>query len=232
MTVSATLRTVIVDDDVEVASLHAKFVAAHPAFDVVALAHSGPEALRLIGDHRPDLVLLDFDLPGLSGLDVLRDVRAMGGFQPEVIAVTAARDVDSVRQARSAGIQHYLVKPFTALDLRARLDDVARDRLSLVESEARDGLAQPEIDALMRMGARGPVQLPKGLSGETLVIVENALGSAPHSSAGEIAELSGISRVSARRYLEYLVAVNRAEKTLDYATAGRPSTRFARSSVG
>lgn len=229
MTTAATLRTIIVDDDVEVASLHATFVAAHPAFGVVAVAHSGPEALRLIADHRPDLVLLDFDLPGMNGLDVLRGVRALGGSQPEAIAVTAARDVDSVRQARSAGIQHYLVKPFTALDLRARLDDVARDRLALVESEALVGLAQREIDALMRTGTQGRMQLPKGLSGETLVMVEKVLGTAPNSSAAEIAELSGISRVSARRYLEYLVAVNRAEKTLDYATAGRPSTRFARS---
>jgi response regulator of citrate/malate metabolism len=230
--VSSKLRTVIVDDDVEVASLHAKFVGAHPAFDVVATAHSGPEALSLIADCRPDLVLLDFDLPGLPGLEVLRDVRAMGGAQPEVIAVTAARDVDSVRQARSAGIQHYLVKPFTALDLRARLDDVARDRLALVASGTREELEQRDIDALMRTGGRGRVQLPKGLSGETLVTVEEALGSAPNSSAGEIAELSGISRVSARRYLEYLVEMKRAQKTLDYATSGRPSTRFSGSRVG
>jgi response regulator of citrate/malate metabolism len=227
VTVSATLRTVIVDDDVEVASLHGRFVAAHPAFSVAATAHNGPEALAVIAEHRPDLVLLDFDLPGLSGLEVLRDVRALGGAQPEVIAVTAARDVESVRQARSAGIQHYLVKPFTALDLKARLDDVARDRLALLESGEREQLAQRDIDALMRSGTRVRTQLPKGLSGETLVTVEAALGSAPQSSAAEIAELSGLSRVSARRYLEYLVEVNRAHKTLDYATAGRPSTRFS-----
>jgi response regulator of citrate/malate metabolism len=227
VTVSATLRTVIVDDDAEVAALHARFVAAHPAFTVAGAAHSGPDALRLIAEHRPDLVLLDFDLPGLSGLEVLRDVRALGGAQPEVIAVTAARDVESVRQARSAGIQHYLVKPFTAIDLRARLDDVARDRLALLQSGGRDELAQRDIDALMRTGSRIPAPLPKGLSGETLATVEAALASAPHSSAAEIAELSGLSRVSARRYLEYLVAVHRAHKSLDYATAGRPSTRFS-----
>lgn len=232
MTVSAMLRTIIVDDDVEVASLHARFVSVHPAFDVVGTAHSGPEALALIADARPDLVLLDFDLPGKPGLDVLRDVRAMGGAQPEVIAVTAARDVESVRQARSAGIQHYLVKPFTASNLNARLDDVARDRLALLESGRRDELAQRDIDALMRSGVRARTQLPKGLSGETLVTVEAALGSAPNSSAGEIAELSGLSRVSARRYLEYLVAVNRAQKALDYATAGRPSTRFSKNDTG
>ena len=227
MTVSARLRTVIVDDDVEVAALHARFVEAHPAFAVVGSAHSGPEALRLIEAVRPDLVLLDFDLPGLSGLDALRDFRALGGHQPEVIAVTAARDVDSVRRARSAGIQHYLVKPFTAVNLRARLDDVARDRLALLGSNANDELAQRDIDALMRTGARGRPQLPKGLSAETLATVEKALVGAPDSTAAEVAELSGLSRVSARRYLEYLVAVDRARKSLDYATAGRPSTRFS-----
>jgi response regulator of citrate/malate metabolism len=227
VTVSAALRTIIVDDDVEVASLHARFVAAHPAFSVAAVAHNGPTALELIAEHRPDLVLLDFDLPGLSGLDVLRDVRALGGAQPEVIAVTAARDVDSVRQARSAGIQHYLVKPFTAVNLNARLDDVARDRLALLQSGGRDELAQREIDALMRIGSRPRAPLPKGLSGETLATVESALAMAPNSSAAEVAELSGLSRVSARRYLEYLVTVNRAHKSLDYATAGRPSTRFS-----
>lgn len=230
MTVSPILRTVIVDDDEEVAALHARFVAVHPAFEVVATAHSGPEALRLIERHRPDLVLLDFDLPGLSGLEVLRDFRALGGQQPEVIAVTAARDVESVRQARSAGIQHYLVKPFTSANLRARLDDVARDRLALLDSRATDELAQRDIDALMRSGSRGRPQqapLPKGLSAPTLATVEGALAGAPNSSAAEIAVLSGLSRVSARRYLEYLVAVQRAAKSLDYETAGRPSTRFS-----
>ncbi|GAB3605851.1 response regulator [Conyzicola nivalis] len=233
MTVSPKLRTIIVDDDVEVAALHARFVAVHPAFEVVATAHSGPEALQLIEQNRPDLVLLDFDLPGLSGLDVLRGFRALGGHQPEVIAVTAARDVDSVRQARSAGIQHYLVKPFTAANLQARLEDVARDRLALLESLTNDGLAQRDIDALMRSGARGRVQpgrpapLPKGLSAPTLETVEGALAGAPNSSAAEIATLSGLSRVSARRYLEYLVSVQRARKSLDYETAGRPSARFS-----
>jgi len=233
VTVSPKLRTVIVDDDAEVAALHGRFVAVHPAFEVVATAHSGPEALRLIAQFRPDLVLLDFDLPGLSGLEVLRDFRALGGLQPEVIAVTAARDVDSVRQARSAGIQHYLVKPFTAANLRARLDDVARDRLALLDSGANDELAQRDIDALMRSGARSrsaattAALLPKGLSGPTLATVEGALAGAPNSSAAEIAVLSGLSRVSARRYLEYLVTVQRARKSLDYETAGRPSTRFS-----
>jgi response regulator of citrate/malate metabolism len=220
------LRAIVVDDDVEVAALHGRFVEVHASFTVVATAHDGPEALAMIVDLRPDLVLLDFHLPGFSGLDVLRGVRAAGGLQPEVIAVTAARDVDSVRQARSAGVQHYLVKPFTAANLQARLDDVARDRRALIASETGGQLAQRDIDVIMRGGDRRPQQLPKGLSQETLATVEAALARSPDSSAGELAESAGVSRVSARRYLEYLVAAGRASKSLDYATAGRPSTLY------
>ena len=223
---TATLRTIIVDDDRDVAALHGRFVAAHPAFTVVGLAHSGPGALALIALTRPDLVLLDFHLPGLSGLEVLRDVRALGGVQPEVIAVTAARDVDSVRTARSAGVLHYLVKPFTAASLQARLDDVARDRLSLSQTRPAAELAQNDIDSILRSRTGRPKRPPKGLSTATLEVVETALERTPHTSASELAVVCGLSRVSVRRYLEFLVDCGRARQSLYYGTQGRPSARY------
>ena len=220
------LRAVIVDDDVAVAALHVQFVESHPAFRVVATAHSGPGAVQAILDHTPDLVLLDFYLPGLSGLDVLRDIRAGSRPQPEFIAVTAARDADSVHRARVAGVRHYLVKPFTAAQLRSRLDEVVADRSLLAGAPPGAGLRQSDIDALMTGSIRRPVPLPKGLSVETLAAVAQALHFAPDSSASEIGALAGLSRVSSRRYLEHLVQAQRAVRSLDYATAGRPSTRY------
>ena len=220
------LRTVIVDDDVAVAALHERFVAAHPDFVAVATAHSGPEAAQVIAATDPDLVLLDFYLPGLSGLDVLRELRARDGRQPEVIAVTAARDVDSVREARAAGVRHYLVKPFTAVELRARLDDIVRDRHVLAGSDAGRRLDQEAIDSLMTGTAPRQAVLPKGLSAETLESVTRALSQSPDSTASDLGILAGISRVSCRRYLEHLVAAGRATRALDYSTAGRPSSRY------
>jgi len=225
------LRTVIVDDDVAVASLHVQFVAAHSSFLVVATAHSGPGAVQAIVHHAPDLVLLDFHLPGLSGLDVLRDIRSRALPQPEFIAVTAARDAASVSQARVAGVRHYLVKPFTAAQLRSRLDEVLADRNLLAGSAPDKVLAQSDIDTLMTGSLRRTAPLPKGLSVETLTAVARALQSAPNSSASEIGVLAGLSRVSSRRYLEYLVLSQRAVRSLDYATAGRPSTRYRASTV-
>ncbi len=219
------LRTVIVDDDTAVAALHERFVAAHPGFVAVATAHSGPEAAEVIAATCPDLVLLDFYLPGLSGLDLLRGLRAQDGRQPEVIAVTAARDVDSVREARAAGVRHYLVKPFTAAELRARLDDILRDRRLLAGSDA-SRLDQDAIDSLRTGTVTRQSPLPKGLSAETLRSVTLALTQAPDSTASDLGTLAGISRVSCRRYLEYLVAAGRATRSLDYATAGRPSSRY------
>lgn len=222
---TSTLSAIIVDDDVAVAALHERFVAGHGAFTIAATAHTGPEALEAIRRLEPDLVLLDFYLPGLSGLELLRELRASGGRQPEVIAVTAARDVDSVRDARSAGVRHYLVKPFGPAQLHARLDEIVRERSLLAAGASRSLLDQSSIDALLS-GSPRRVPLPKGLSAETLAAVDRSVPADAERSASEIGEAVGISRVAARRYLEHLVSIGRAERSLDYATAGRPSVRY------
>ncbi|MCM6763367.1 response regulator [Rathayibacter sp. ZW T2_19] len=218
---TAPLSVVIVDDDSAIAALHERFVAAHPGFEVREVAGDGPSAVAAIQAHHPDVVLLDFHLPGFSGLDVLRAVRATAGPQPDFIAVTAVRDVESVRAARAAGVHHYLVKPFSATALRNRLDEVAHDR-RLFEGAA--GLHQDEIDVLFTSGARAQA-LPKGLSTETLASVQGALRPDADASATEVSVAVGISRVSARRYLEHLVASGRAARTLRYST-GRPSSVY------
>jgi len=222
--VNAALRVVVVDDEPAVARLHTRFVGTYAGCEVVAVAGTGPEAIATVQELEPDLVLLDLHLPGCSGLDVLRAVRAARGPQPEFIAVTAARDFDSVRAARLAGVRHYLVKPFSAGDLYARIDDVVREVTAA--KAAGPALDQDDIDSLIG-GAASASVLPKGLSAETLDAVRRALAAAPWSSASDIAAAVGISRVTSRRYLEHLAHTGAAARRLDYATAGRPSTLYA-----
>lgn len=218
---SGGLRVVVVDDEPAVARLHTRFLEAHDGCTVVAVAGTGPEAVEAISTLEPDLVLLDLHLPGFSGLEVLRAIRSGHQRQPEFIAVTAARDFASVRDARLAGVRHYLVKPFSARQLHDRIADIARE---LAEQQG-DVLDQHDIDVLIRSGAQ-PAALPKGLSVETLDAVRIALSDAPWSSSTEIGERVGVSRVTSRRYLEHLVAQGAAARKMDYATAGRPSTRY------
>lgn len=219
------IRVVIVDDDFAVAQVNRAFVDAQPGFTVIAEAHTGEAALEAIERHRPHLVLLDVYLPDLGGLDVLRRLRAAGN-DVEVIAVTAARDLETVRRARLLGVRHYLVKPFSGASLVERLDDVRR---GIVADRATPAavLDQRAVDRVLGTTTARRIALPKGLSQVSLERVAAGLAACrTDASAAEIAEALGMSRVSARRYLEHLVASGAAEVAPRYGSAGRPEHRY------
>jgi response regulator of citrate/malate metabolism len=223
---STQLRVVIVEDDPGVALINREFVASHAGFAVVGEAHSGTEAVGLIESLRPDVVLLDFYLPDFSGLEVLDRISRDRGSNLEVIAVTAARDLDSVREARARGVRHYLVKPFMASALFERLDEVARQYDTVRRTSGGRLLDQRSVDAIIASTGARYAPPPKGLSDVTLQRVHLALQAAGTDlSAAELAERVGMSRVGARRYLEHRVDVGRATHTPRYG-AGRPENRY------
>jgi response regulator of citrate/malate metabolism len=228
--VTGQARTLVVEDDPVVATVHRGFVESHPRFVVVGEARTGADALRLASALRPDLVLLDLHLPDIGGLDVLQRLRTLPGPPVDVVATTAVRELDSVRQAMAGGVVAYLVKPFTSAALRARLDEVWQRREDV--RRAQDTLDQDEVDQLLA-GPRAADRLPKGLSGRSRDLVREALarlcgavGVARDASAAEVAEAVGMSRVSARRYLEHLVTEGYAQVTPRYGATGRPENRY------
>jgi response regulator of citrate/malate metabolism len=221
------IGVLIVDDDFMVAKVHAGFVAALDGFEVVGTASTGSQALEDIARLRPDLVLLDVYLPDMTGLDVLRRLRA-SGWPADVIVISAARDVESIRSALHGGVLHYLVKPFDRRTFEARLHDYARMRGELAEL---DEAGQHDVDRMFgrsRGGAPAVAQTPKGITPETLELVRGALAGAGADglSATECSERTGLARVSARRYLEQLVTTQEADVRQRYGTAGRPERRF------
>ncbi|MFE7505842.1 response regulator [Promicromonospora sp. NPDC057488] len=225
-------RTLVVEDDPVVATVHRGFVESHPRFVVVGEARTGADALRLASALRPDLVLLDLHLPDFGGLDVLRQLRHLPGPPVDVVATTAARELGTVRQAMAGGVVAYLVKPFTSAALRERLDEVWQRREDV--RRAQDTLDQDEVDQLLA-GSRSAVdRLPKGLSSRSRDLVREALAGlcgeagavARDASAAEVAKVVGMSRVSARRYLEHLVTEGYAQVTPRYGTTGRPENRY------
>lgn len=224
----APIRVLVVDDDFAVASVHRAYVEGLTGFTVVAEAHSAAQALRAADELRPDLVLLDIHLPDMSGLEVLQRLRARpGGQELDVIAITAAREVDTVRSAMAGGVAHYLIKPFTLQVFQERMQAYAAQRDKLRRLSARKATVsdQGEVDRLLaaRLPGGGGSDLPKGLSRHTLSLVAEALRDADGDlSAGEAAARCGLSRVSARRYLEQLTAMGLADVKPRYGTAGRP----------
>ena len=238
------IRTLIIDDDVAVAGIHHGFLLARGGFDVVAMAHTGQQGLDLAAELGPELVLLDIHLPDMSGLDVLQRLR--GRRRPvDVLVITASREIDTVRGAMAGGVLHYLVKPFSSQALIERLDEYVMLREELAAGAAGP-LDQASIDRLVAPSRRSaaaetpagqagqteppgqPVlRLPKGLSRPTLDAVIEALKASPEDvSAAGLALQLGLSRVSARRYLEYLVIHGHARLTPRYGAAGRPENRY------
>jgi response regulator of citrate/malate metabolism len=219
-------RVLVVDDDFAVARIHAGYVARVPGFDVVAIAHTGQEALTHLEDTRPDLVLLDIYLSDMSGVEVLRRLRAAGS-TADIIVITAARDVDTVRATIHSGALHYLIKPFAFPALRAQLERYAQLHRRLPDL---DEAGQKDIDRMFGLlrGSTTAHQLPKGLSTATRDLVATTLHQAHPAdlSAAETADRTGLSRVSARRYLEFLVETGQAELALRYGSAGRPEHRY------
>ena len=156
--VGTEVAVLVVDDDFMVARIHTQFVERTPGFRVVGVASTGRAALDDIARLRPDLVLLDVHLPDMTGIDVLRRLRADGD-DVGVLMVTAAREADTVRAAASGGAVHYLVKPFDYDDLRVRLESFRAAHLALSGSGAP---GQQDIDAVF--GAAAPAAArPRGL---------------------------------------------------------------------
>jgi response regulator of citrate/malate metabolism len=212
----------IVDDDFMVARVHAGFVERTAGFTVVGVAHSGAEALRMAGALHPRLVLLDIYLPDLDGLTVLRRLQAELP-EVDVMVVTAAREVETVRKALRGGVVNYLIKPFDYDALRERLESYAASRSHLA---AVQRAAQSDVDLLFGKASRSK-RPPKGLSAETAQLVKRALLEASGDlSASECAARTGLSRISARRYLEHFMEAGQVEVRLQYGTAGRPERRY------
>lgn len=213
----------IVDDDFMVAEIHRRFVERIEGFRPVAVARSGTEALAAAAAHQPHLILLDVYLPDMTGLEVLHRLRAEGD-HVGVIMITAARELDTVRGALDGGAADYLIKPFEFDQLQAKLTAFA----ARADALAADGGAdQSMIDALFGGPATAavPEVLPKGLGAETGRLVLDAVRAADEVSAAECADLVGISRVSARRYLEHYLAAGALELRLQYGV-GRPERRY------
>jgi response regulator of citrate/malate metabolism len=220
------IRTLVVEDDALVAEVHASYVERVPGFAVAGIAHRATEALEILRSRPVDLVLLDFHLPDVRGLEMLRMLRAQSGTPVDVIAVTAARDPDTIREAVAHGVTQYLVKPFAFATFVDKLERYGRYRARMAEAAEPD---QTEVDAVIGT-LRGTTErnLPKGLNASTLDHVRGALRDAGEPlTASEVAGRCGLSRVTARRYLEHLAVEGAVELSMRYGGTGRPEHLYA-----
>lgn len=222
-----TIRVLVVEDEAIAAQAHASYIGRVPGFELAGMARSGVEALRhLRRDDDVDLLLLDIHLPDTHGLELLQRVR-LEGHLCDAIAVTSARDLEVVKRAVAQGVVLYLIKPFTFSGFRAKLEQYAAYRRRLSDTDTH--VVQDEVDQLFGVlrSTDTPAALPKGMSPETLRLVTERLRSSEAAlSASEVADASGTSRVTARRYLEHLADSGLVERRSRYGRSGRPEVEY------
>nr|WP_205599436.1 response regulator [Aeromonas rivipollensis] len=213
----------IVEDDPAIAEIHRRFVQRLAGFEVLGVALTLFDAREQIAILKPDLVLLDVWLPDGEGFSLLRELRQSGAHL-DVILLTAAREAAALQEAMRLGVVDFILKPVVFERLRDTLGNYAESRAALA---ALADIDQQAVDALFgtplqQVAAGG---LPKGIDALTLQRVLAALNQ-QGASAEEIGNRVGVSRTTARRYLEFLVGQQLASPELEYGTVGRPERRY------
>jgi len=224
------IRVLIVEDDDKIAEIHRRFTEKVDGFEVVGVATNIDEARELVEVLQPELVLLDVYFPSESGIDLLWEIRAQS-LQTDLILITAAKEIGPLQEAIRGGAFDYIIKPTIFARFQETLQRYRQARQTLATART---VEQSDVDQLLGTRpetATARTQLPKGIDAITLdkvrrVFSEPAAGAL---SAEEVGSQVGISRSSARRYLEYLVEIDWLTADLLYGTVGRPERRYARS---
>ena len=217
------VRVIIVEDDPMVAQLNAQYLSQLPQLKVEGIFSNGRDALDYLCSHSIELAILDMYMPMLNGMELLHSMRG-SGIQTSVIMITAATEMHVVEEALLLGIEDYIIKPFAFPRLQEAVQRYL-SKVSLVKSSAKAN--QAVVDQLLSNfpAAETNVRnLRKGLNAKTLRSIENHLRSDPHGphTCESISSASGLSKVTVRNYLNYLIEIGHLDSSIDYETGGRP----------
>ena len=219
-------HVIIIEDDPMVASINKQYVEVTPEFRVDRIFKNGSEALPYLKTNPTDLIILDYYTPVMNGGEFL-DALHNAGLTPSVIMVTSANDTDIVRSLLNRGITDYLVKPFEYTRFKTALDRFTETKKYLEHSHG--GLGQHDIDRLFSVNdqrADAKPSLAKGLNETTLAMIREYLQNNRNGffTSEQIAEQIHLSRITIRRYMNYMVDTGEIISTIDYKTGGQADT--------
>lgn len=227
------IHVLIVEDDFRVAEINRRLVEQVNGYVVDGIAKTGDEAIAFLENSspKPDLILLDIFLPDRNGLELFHEIR--NGFPGvDLVMLTAATETATIKETVQEGIFDYVLKPVDFSRFEQSLNRyLEREELFA----AKDEMDQQDIDRLivlqhnkLNVGVQSEDDLPKGIDPLTLTGIIDFLASAPAAgvTAMEAAKAVGVSRSTARRYLEFLVSTGEAKARLNYGEIGRPERRY------
>lgn len=218
------INVLVVEDDPMVAQLHEHYLSQIKGFQLCDIARSGDEALKLLQTNEYDLLILDVFTPFMDGLQTLEKIRE-NKYDVDVIIVSAANDKDKIKQALRLGAVDYIIKPFEFERFNLALSNYQK-RYHIVEEQ--DIIKQSELDkTIIKHEKETIVALPKGLDKHTLATVwECILTFDGMFTTEEVSAKVGISRVSIRKYLEFLKTLHLLKLDLHRGSVGRPVYKY------
>ncbi len=118
------MKTCLIVDDSKVIRMVARRILEELDFSIIEAA-DGEKAMEACRIRMPDAILLDWNMPVMSGIDFLRELRKMnGGDQPVVVFCTTENDIEHIREALQAGANEYIMKPFDSDIIQAKFAQV------------------------------------------------------------------------------------------------------------
>lgn len=216
------IRVMIVEDDPMVAGLNKSYLAKVNGFQLDAMASTVDEAIKIIEHQEIDLILLDIFMPGKHGLELLTYLREKEN-ETDVIIISAASDMDRIKKALRYGAVDYLIKPFEFERFNIALA-AYQEKTTFIQKQ--QVINQEELDnQILRREEKAILEeLPKGLTKDTLKKIWETIQEmreVPFSTE-EVVKHVGISRVSTRKYLNFLKDIGILEVKVIYGTVGRP----------
>lgn len=218
-------HTIIVEDDPMVAQINRQYILQMKDFCVDGIFSNGQDAFDFLRINEIDLVILDIYMPGINGTQLLRKMRAEG-IKCAVIIITAATEMATVHDALRLGVIDYLIKPYTFIRFK---DAIRKYNIRMNILSSTDKADQSVVDQLMRSALTDSTNdLIKGLNHITLESILNYLQNhaIEKHTCESLSEALNLSKVTVRRYLNYLIENGQVISSIDYETGGRPRVLY------
>ncbi|WP_352418616.1 response regulator [Proteiniborus sp.] len=224
------IKVLIVEDDPMVREINEKFLKRVDGYKIYDSVGSIERAKEIILQGKPDLILLDIFFPQGKGLDLLKWTRKKD-LKIDVILITADRNMESVEEAFRYGAVDYIVKPFVFDRFKEAMIQYRNRKKGL---EANESINQEIIDKYVLNEKKTTNNLleeigdVKGFSQYTyekvIDYIEEMKGKT--FTAQEVAKSIGVSRITARRYLDLLEKEQKIILELEYGKVGRPQNKY------
>lgn len=120
------LKCLIIEDASFMREIYRYSLAASPDIVIVGEATDGEEAIKLLAELKPDIMLLDLVLPVKSGLDILRELSLVSP-KTKAVVISSIEDEKVILKAKALGVITYIKKPFTKSDLVDAFEEISKN---------------------------------------------------------------------------------------------------------